>query len=688
MPWLASIGIYVAAAIVIIVVGVILVFKSLYKKVPQGKAWVRSGAGGPKVSFGGILNVPIFHRLELMDISVKRVEIYRHGQEGLICKDNIRADIKVCFFVRVNPQSEDVLQVAQLLGCDRASSEQAMNELFDAKFSEALKTVGKQFDFVELYTSREQFKQQILHIIGRDLNGYLLDDAAIDYLEQTPKEKLNMDNILDAEGIKKITDLTAKQAVLANNIERDKQKTIRKQDVEAREAILELDRQQVEAEERQRKEIAAIAARQQAEARKVQEEERLKAEQARIATDEAVAIAEENKLRQVIVAQKSKERTEKVEQERVEKDRELENTERQRVVAIATIEKEKAVETEKKNIQDVIRERVMVERKVVEEQEKIKDTQTFAAADRQKRVAVTKAEEEAEQNQVKEVKAAEAAKVAAERHAEQAVIEAEAHRQAAERQTQAKKMLAEATSVEAAAVGLGEAKVIEAKAAANEKQGAAEANVARMKYESEAAGIDKKGTAEADVMTKKFTSEADGITNKAEAMKLFDSVGKEHEEFKLRLKKDLDVELAGINIQKDIAAEQAKVIGEALKSAKIDIVGGDAQFFDRIVNAVTGGKVIDRMVGNSRVLTDVKETFFDGDGDTFELKLSEFMGRIPLGSEDIKNLSVAALIAKLMGKVDSPEQKSELQSLLDMAKSIGFSGKKVSSLNLNSKATS
>ena len=676
LPWGIQIAIVVVATLVVMIFGTFWLLNRFYKKVPQGKAWVRNGGGAPKISFGGILVIPVIHRLEEMDISVKRVEIYRHGQEGLICQDNIRADIKVCFFVRVNPQAEDVLQVAQLVGCQRASSEAAMNELFDAKFSEALKTVGKQFDFVELYTSREKFKQEILNIIGRDLNGYLLDDAAIDYLEQTPKEKLNMDNILDAEGIKKITDLTAQQAVLANSIEREKQKTIRKQDVEAREAILELDRQQVEAEERQKKEIAAIAARQQAEAKKVQEEERLKAEQARITTDEAVAIAEENKLRQVIVAQKSKERTDKVESERVEKDRELEHTERQRVVAIATIEKDKAVEVEKKNIQDVIRERVMVERKVVEEQERIKDTQSFASADRQKRVAVTKAEEEAEQNLVKEVKAAEAAKTAAERHAEQAVIEAEAQRQAAERETQAKKMLAEATSAEAAAIGLGEAKVIEAKATANEKQGAAEANVARLKYESEASGIEKKGIAEADVMSKKFSSEAEGITNKAEAMKLFDSVGKEHEEFKLRLKKDLDVELAGINIQKDIAAEQAKVIGEALKSAKIDIVGGDAQFFDRIVNAVTGGKALDRLVGNSRVLTDVKETFFDGDADAFELKLGEFLGRFSVGSDDIKNLSIAALIAKLMGQVDSPAERANWNAA--EAKNLGLSGKKAS----------
>ncbi len=82
-----------------------------------------------------------------------------------------------------------------------------MRELFDAKFSEALKTVGKQFEFVELYDKREKFKDEILKVIGTDLNGYRLDDCAIDYLEQTRLELLNPNNILDAEGIKKITEL-------------------------------------------------------------------------------------------------------------------------------------------------------------------------------------------------------------------------------------------------------------------------------------------------------------------------------------------------------------------------------------------------------------------------------------------------------------------------------------------------
>jgi len=661
---MSGLGYAIFVFVGIVVLGLLAVAVRCYRKVEQGTALVRNGMGGSRVSFTGMVVFPVIHRLETMEISVKRVEIYRHGSEGLVCKDNIRADIKVAFFVRVNPTSEDVLHVARFVGCERGADVRALIELFDAKFSEALKTVGKNFDFVELYTSREQFKEQIIKTIGRDLNGYLLDDAAIDYLEQTPKENLNVDNILDAEGIKKITDLTAKQAVLANDIERDKEKTIRKQDVEARETILELDRQQAEAEERQAREIAAITAREQAEAKKIQEEERLKAESARIATDEQLQVAEENKLRQIIVAQKSKERTDKVETERVEKDRELENVERRRIVSIADIEKDKAIEVEKKEIQDVIRERVMVERKVVEEQEKIKDTEQFASADRSKRVAVTKAQEEAEQSLVKQVKAAEADKTAAERRAEQKVIEADATRDAAERETQAKKMLAEATSAEEAAIGLGEARVIEVKADANFKQGETEANVLRLKY----------------------ASEAKGITEKAEAMKLYHDAGKDHEEFKLRLNKDLEVELAAINVQKEIAEEQAVVIGPALKSARIDIVGGDAEFFDRIVNSVAGGKVIDRYVGNSSVLSDVKQTFFNGDPAHFQQQVSDLLSRFSIGSDDVKNLSIAALLGKMLTMADSDQSRSELQLLLEMAKNSGLADKKLAALNLGQAA--
>ena len=640
---------FVFFGIFIIGGGIVALMIKCLRKVEQGSAIIRNGMGGTKVSFDRNIVIPILHIVESMDISVKRIEIDRSGEDGLICKDNIRADIKVAFFVRVNKEIEDVKRVAQFLGCKRASDEVALRTVFEPKFSEALKTVGKQFDFVELYNSREKFREQILRIIGTDLNGYVLDDAAIDYLEQTDLEKLNPNNVLDAEGIKKITDLTAREVTLSNQITREKEMTLKKQDVEARETILALERQQVDAEEKQGREIAEITARQDAEAAVVQEQERQRSELARISADEEIAIAEENMLRAVIVAAKSKERTDAVETERVERERGLEVADRERVVTLAEIEKEKAIEVEKKNIQDVIKERVMVERTVVEEEEKIKDTREFATAERKKQVAVTAAEEIAQQQLVKEVKRADAEKQAADLQAQTIVVTAEANRLSAEKQTDAKKMLAEATQAELAATGLAEAQVTLEKAVALEKQ----------------------GTAEAKVIELKFEADAKGITQKAEAMKLFDGVGKEHEEFKLRLHKEKDVEIAGIDAQRQIAEAQAQMVAESLRSAKIDIVGGDSKFFDSIVNSITAGKQVDRIVDNSVVLTDVKETFFNGDPTQFKAEIKRYIDLFGVTSEDVKNLSVAALIGQMMGLTSDKEVLDRLQEMMGAANRTG-----------------
>jgi len=693
---MTTMQILITGGVIIFFCGLAMFFAAsrFYRKVGPEEALVRSGAGGLRSATGkGIFVIPVIHRAEQMDLSVKRIEIKRKGQQGLICKDNMRADIEVAFFVRVNNTRGDILQVAQALGCKRASEQPALIELFDAKFSEALKTVGKHFDFVELYEERDKFKEEILKVIGTDLNGYVLDDCAIDYLEQTALEVMNPQNILDAEGIKKITDLTAREHILSNDITREKEKTIRKQDVEAREAILELDRQQVEAEEKQKREIAEVTARQAAEARKVQEEERLKAEAARIRTDEEVNVADQNKDRQIIVAMRNKERTDAVEIERVEKDRGLEATERERVIGLAQIDKDKAIEVEKRNIQEVIRERVAVERSVVEEQENIKDTEQFKGADRLKRVEVTKAEMTAQEALVKEVKAAEAAKTAAELKADQLVIEAEADRQASEKQMQATKMLAEAKTADEAASGLAEAQVTTVKAEAFEKHGTAEATVHQRKASAEAKGVEamatakeKDGTAEASVMHLKFSSEAKGIEEKANAMKLFDGVGKEHEEFKLKLNKDKDIEIAGIQAQRQIASDQSQIVGEALKSARIDIVGGETTFFDRIIDSIKAGKSVDRFVHNSETLTDVKNTFFNGNPDYFKEKLEQLIDQFNLNAGDVKDLSVAALIAKMMGMADGDETKSELARLLDMVKGLGISENKASTLRIGAKA--
>ncbi len=663
----------IAGIIIIAVASIGLIFwiLSMYKKTVQGIVILRTGYGGTKVFFNAGIVIPVIHRMESMDISVKKLEIAREGRAGLICKDNMRADIQVAFFIRVNKSVDDIVNVGQTIGCQRASDIHTLRELFEAKFSEALKTVGKKFEFIELYEARSEFRQEILDIIGTDLNGYVLDDCAIDYLEQTKIENLDKDNILDSEGIKKITELTATQNIKANQVRRDEEKTITKQNVEAREAILELEKQLAEKEESQKREVANIKSRENAEILKVTEEERLKYETVRIATEEKLQIAEENKQRQVVIAAKNKERADLVETERVQKDQMLEATERERIVSLAQIEKEKAIELEKKNIQDAIRERLTMEKTVVEEQQGIKDLEAFKTADRTKQVEITFATQEAEKKLIQETRAAESRRLAAEKDAQKYVIEAQAKRDGAEKEAEARKIIADAKAKEEATVGLSEAQVLHAKADAAERQGIVESIVIEKKAEAER----KEGIAQAEVIKEKAFAEAAGITEKAEAMKKLNDAGKDHEEFRLTLAKEKEVELAQISIQKDIAQAQAGVLAEAFKSAKIDIVGGDNTFFDNVVRQVSAGKGLDKFISHSENATLIKENLL-GDGENIIGKVMGMVDKYNISSEDIKNMSIASLIFKLNGVADQQE-KGLLSRAMDMAKHLGVDQKPI-----------
>jgi uncharacterized membrane protein YqiK len=678
----------------LVIFGLIVMLISWYKKVPQGKAIIRTGVGGTKVAIeNGIIVVPGIQMYEVMDLSVRTIEISRMKEDGLICKDNIRADTKVVFFVRINKEVADIKKVAQSIGCQRASDTATLRELFEAKFSEAIKTVGKRFDFVELYDSREKFNSEIQNAIGLNLNGYILEDASIDYLEQTDISYLKENNILDAEGIKKITELTAQQKVKANFIRREEEKTITEQNAEAKEAILEYERQLIEKEERQKREIANIKAREAAEIAKINEEERLRSEMVRIKTEEELQVAEENRMRQVIVALKNKERTEAIEQERVEKDRMLERTEREKIVTLAEIEKQRAVEEEKKNIQDVIRDRIMVEKKVVEQEEVIKDTKVLAEAERLRKKEVIQAQAKGEATVIEQQKLAEAAKLAAEINAEKLLIDAEAEKNAAEKEAEARKIQAEATAAEEATIGLSEAQVIEAKAKAKELEGKLEASVLERKAQAEAIGIeakaealrkqgraeaevaDEKGQAEARVLELKFAAEAKGIEQKANAMKELDGVGREHEEFKLRLETEKEIQLANINVSKDIANAQAGVLGEAMKHANIDIVGGEMQFVNSILNSVQRGKSIDGLLNNSSHLNSLSQNLLSsasGNGEGLLPQLGNLIRRAGLTMDDIKDLTLTALLLRLGEHSGSVEEKSLLKRLTAKVEELGL----------------
>ncbi|PZR16579.1 MAG: hypothetical protein DI536_05280 [Archangium gephyra] len=688
--------VYIGIAIVgllLVLFGIATVLARFYRQVQQGQVLiVNTMKSEPTVSFTGAVVIPIINRAETMDISLKTIEIDRRGKQGLICADNIRADIKVSFFVRVNKTVEDVLKVAGAVGCQRASDLSTLQELFEAKFSEGLKTVGKRLNFEDLYKEREVFKDQIVSVIGKDLNGYMLEDAAIDYLEQTPVEMLDKENILDAQGIRKITELTTIQNVLTNEFRQDERKKITKQNVESDEAVFALERQRAEAAAKQKREIETIQARENAETQRVQQEEHLKAELARVRAEEELQINEQNKQRQVQVAEKNRERVVGIETERVAKDRALEAISREREVELQRIGKEKALEGERKAIADVISTRIAVEKKVAGEEENIKQLRLVAEAQRKKEAAIINAEALAQQASVERVKAAEASEEVAKHEARQRLIAAEASLEAADKEARAKIRLAEGLQAESAAEGLAQARVLEAQALAEEKQGLAQvrvkeaeatatekrgqadANVLRQRLLAEAEGDQQKGLAQARVLEaqaeatqkqglaeaeatrarvqaealgvqEKLLAESKGLTEKAKAMSQLQGATKDHEEFRMRLDKERAVEMEALHVRKDVALSSAQVLSTALQNAKINIVGGDGQFFDQFVKATSLSHAVEQGATGTETMQTLLKPYLTGERQLPE-DLKAILSR-PGITQDAQNLAAAAALTKL-----------------------------------------
>ncbi|MBG2998203.1 hypothetical protein I4620_05625 [Proteus mirabilis] len=565
MPFLTIIG-----CVILVILGLFGLFKAFYIKVPQGTALiVNDMTSQPKVHFTGALVYPVIYKKEFMRISLLTLEVDRRGKDGLICQDNLRADITVAFYLRVNETTEDVLKVAKAIGVDRASDHQAVSTLFSAKFSEALKTVGKQFELSKLFEDRQNFRDRIVDVIGKDLNGYALEDVAIDYLEQTPKSALDPNNIFDSEGIRKITEITAIHNIETNQKERDQELAIQKKNVETREASLALERQQADAEARQQREIDNIRARESSETLRVQEEERLKAEQARIQTQQEIEIREENRMREVEVAQQNRTRAVAIEQERVNRARELEIVAREREVELQRIEKEKALEEERKNISNVIRERVAVEKTVAQEEERIKEVREVSEAERMRQVTVINAQAEAEESLVRQVKKAEADESSAKHKAEEISTMAKAELEASVKQAEAKKRLAEGIEAEHAALGLAEARVRQATAEAEEKEGLVQANITAEQLLAQARGLKEKGLSEAQFMEAK--AQAQQQQGFAEAKILEEKLAAQArgEEQQANAKEKLG--LADAKILEEKLAAQARGEGQ-LGSAQAEVI--------------------------------------------------------------------------------------------------------------------
>ncbi len=498
-------AVFVAAlavfGIVFVLAVVLLTMAKFYRRCGADEALVRTGAGGNKVVIGGGVTVyPILHQLLRVSLRSIKLSVERSGKNALVTRDKIKANVTTELYIKVEPIAEDVLAAARSFG-ERNLDEHAISELIEGKLTDALRSVAANQTFLDLHGKRKEFAEHIQAALTEELkkNGLTLENVSITALAMVPVKELDPHDVFDAEGLRAITDSVQSNSELTNRIQREKENAIKQTNVDARKRALEMEQEQAFAEADQARRVAEYGATQQAETARAVFMQQQHRETARIQQEQGIAIAQQSRLlaereaaiaaeKAQMAAQIAKER--EVEAATIEKQKVVQaaEIERQKALEAATIVKEQAVETARiakqiavtRSEEEAARAAALKSAAESEQQraaQAIITVELTAKANREKEIAIIKADEAAQQS-----------RIAAEREAFKARVEAEARAAAVKAQADgaAAAQRAQAEGEVARAKGVAESQQLQAEAQATVVRTAAQAEADRERIAAEA----------------------------------------------------------------------------------------------------------------------------------------------------------------------------------------------------------
>jgi uncharacterized membrane protein YqiK len=380
----------IAAALV----GTIALFAILFisamarflKRPSPSEAIIRIGRATTDVFIGrACWIVPVLHRAATMSLSTIGLTIRRAGHDALVTKDFISTNLSAEFYIRVEPNEDDVKKAARTIGIDEGhASTDAIRakaqQLLEPKLVGAIRAVAAQNPFLALHLNREHCAQEVSNALREDLgrNGFTLESVTITELTQTPLSEMRTDDIFGASGRETVTN-----TVVEKNI------AVRKKVQEEAERTAEIQRQQEinvaqqnrlmregKAKEEEAAVIAELSKNQGIEARDLQRQAAIAVERAK--KEQSEQAAEIGKQKTVEAAQVDKEKT--IEASQV--DKQITLTLKAKESAEADAQKAAALALREKADQEVI------------------TVQQVAEAERQKRVAIVAAEKQAEQEKI------------------------------------------------------------------------------------------------------------------------------------------------------------------------------------------------------------------------------------------------------------------------------------------------
>ncbi|GGD37990.1 flotillin family protein [Croceicoccus pelagius] len=434
MDQLITIGIMAGTGLVVLLIIAFMITR-LYRRATKQVGFVRTGWGGEKVVMnGGAMVLPVLHETMPVNMNTVRLAVERKNQDALITLDRLRIDVKAEFYVRVRPDANAIAMAAQTLG-ERTMHPEALKDLVEGKFVDALRSVAAGMTMNELHEQRADFVQKVQQVSSNDLamNGLELESVSLTGLDQTSIEHFNANNAFDAEGLTKLTEQIEARKKLRNDIEQDTRVQMETKNLEADKRSFEIGRDQEYARLEQEREVEVRRAAQIAEIAREQAERNREADAARI------------------------EAKKQVDAQQIEADRLVEEAriDQQRALEIARQEQQIAVQNKSREESQAKAEADEARAKAVAAEESVATSRETEVAERDKRIQLIEAAKIAERDAIKVKVEAEAERDAARNRAEAARLEAEG-------EAEAEKLRAEADRVRFEVEAAGQRAVNEA----------------------------------------------------------------------------------------------------------------------------------------------------------------------------------------------------------------------------------
>jgi uncharacterized membrane protein YqiK len=431
---LTTVGIVAGAALLLLVV-IGLLFAKLYKRASKEIGFVRTGAGGEKVVInGGALVLPVFHETMPVNMNTVRLAVERKNSDALITLDRLRIDVKAEFYVRVKPDAQSIAIAAQTLGM-RTMHPDALKELVEGKFVDALRSVAAGMTMAQLHEQRSDFVQKVQQVSSADLamNGLELESVSLTGLDQTSIEHFNANNAFDAEGLTKLTEQIELRKKARNDIEQDTRVQIETKNLEAARQSFLLGRDTEFARLEQERELEVRRAEQAAEIAREQAARQREADAARI------------------------EAKRQIDAQQIEADRAIKEARiaQEQALELARQEQQIAVQNKSRDESQAKAEADKARADAVAAEEQVATSRETEIAERTKRIELIDAAREAE-------RAAIGIRVQAEAEKQAAADRAEAARLGAEGEAEAAKLRAEADRVRFEVEAAGQRAVNEA----------------------------------------------------------------------------------------------------------------------------------------------------------------------------------------------------------------------------------